>query len=105
GGADAAAGDADAADLVRHGGLDAQLDHPVVHPDLVAGLDPFEVLRRRDEDALARAHARAPAEREGSAGLEVHTTAAALAERPQADLRTLQILKDGHGPKIGRAHV
>src|SRR5205823_11228840 len=91
--ADAPAGDDDAAHLVGRRGLDAQLDHAVVHPDLVTGLDPLEVLRRRDENALARAYARPPAERERPAGLEVHSTAAALPERAQADLRPLQILK------------
>ena len=92
--ADAPADHHTTADLVRRRRLDAELDHPVVHPDLVAGPQVSEVLGMRDRGPLGGALDRARREREGPAGLEVDAGAAAGAERPEPDLRTLQILKD-----------
>src|SRR5256712_13490696 len=80
--ADPAACDDDAANLLRRRRLHAELDHAVVHPDLVAGPDTSEVLGRRDEHALGGADARRAAEGERAPGVWTYPPASALAEGP-----------------------
>src|SRR5262249_58022308 len=79
---------------VGRGGLDAELDHAVIHPDLVGGPQIFQTLRMCDRGLLHRAHHRAGVERERLARLEVDTAAAAWTERSESDLRALQVLQD-----------
>ena len=74
--------------------LDAELDHPVVHPDLVARMHVREVLGVVQRRALRRAHDGLRAERENLAGLEIDPRAARGAEGAEPDLRPLQILKN-----------
>src|SRR2546430_8467857 len=60
--------------------LDAELDHPVVHPDLVARMHVREVLGVVQRRALRRAHDGLRAERENLAGLGTDPRAARGAE-------------------------
>src|SRR2546430_2147390 len=84
-------------DLLRRGPLDAELEHPVVHPDLVAGPDVREVLGVVQRGALGRALHGTRAQRERPAGDEVHVAPARRAEGAEADLRPLEVLEDRHG--------
>src|SRR5258705_1787860 len=93
------------AHLVRRRRLDLELDHPVVHPDLVAGAQIPQILGMVDRRPLDGADDRMRAQREGPAGLEVDAAAAAGPERPQPDLRALQILKDRDRPAPARLAV
>ena len=100
--ADAPAHDHAADDLLRRGPLDAELEHPVVHPDLVAGPDVREVLGVVQRGALGRALHGTRAQRERPVGDEVHATPARRAEGAEADLRPLEVLEDRHGPAPAR---
>src|SRR5262249_1000011 len=74
------------------------LDHPVVHPDLVARAQIAQILGMIDRRALGGADHRTGTEREGPAGLEVDPVAASRAERAEPDLGALQILQDCDRP-------
>src|SRR4030095_9829767 len=83
------------ADFVRRGRLDPELDHAVVHPDLVAGAQVSQVFGMRDRRPLGGPFHRMRAQGERPAGLEVDAGATAGADRPEPDLRALQVLEDG----------
>src|SRR5881296_1600719 len=86
--ADAPPHDDPAAHLLRRCLFHLELDHAVVHPDLVARADVREVLGVVQRRALRGAHHGLRAERERLAG----------PEGAEADLRPLQILKDRDRP-------
>ena len=85
--------------------LDRELDHAIVHPDAVVDPDLAQVLGVRDRRALGGPRHRPRGQRELAAGNEIDAGAAALAERPQADLGALQILKDRDGAAPALAAV
>src|SRR5262249_2879873 len=91
-----------APDFLRRRGLDAELDHAVVHPDLVPGLQVFQVLGMRDRRPLGGAHHWRSAERERPARFEVDAAAAAGAKRAEPDLRALEVLQSRYGPAPAR---
>ena len=95
--ADAPAGDDPAAHGIRGRLLHAELDHPVIHPDLVTRLQLGQILGMGDAGAVGRPHDQAGGQREHPVGLEIDASSPGGAEGAEADLGALQVLKDGDG--------